>query len=59
MNNILTIITLAVFVSGCSQTALEEPVQKRQDAIVSGWQVDFLDEFDTFNPANWQDQLRC
>ncbi len=57
MNNILTIITLAVFVSGCSQTALEEPVQKRQDAIVSGWQVDFLDEFDTFNPANWQDQM--
>lgn len=57
MNNILTIITLAVFVSGCSQTAPEEPVQQRQDAIVSGWQVDFLDEFDTFNPANWQDQM--
>jgi beta-glucanase (GH16 family) len=24
---------------------------------VSGWQVDFLDEFDTFNPENWQDQM--
>jgi beta-glucanase (GH16 family) len=57
MNNILAIITLAVFVSGCSQTALEEPVQQRQDAIVSGWQVDFLDEFDSFNSENWQDQM--
>ena len=57
MNNILAIITLAVFVSGCSQTALEEPVQQRQDVIVSGWQVDFLDEFDSFNPKNWQDQM--
>jgi beta-glucanase (GH16 family) len=57
MKNILAIITLAVFVSGCSQTALEEPVQQGQDAIVSGWQVDFLDEFDTFNPENWQDQM--
>jgi beta-glucanase (GH16 family) len=57
MNNILAIITLAVFVSGCSQTALEEPVQQRQDAIVSGWQVDFLDEFDSFNSKNWQDQM--
>jgi beta-glucanase (GH16 family) len=57
MNNVLTIITLAVFVSGCSQTALEEPVQQRQGADVSGWQVDFLDEFDSFNSENWQDQM--
>lgn len=57
MKNILTIITLAVFVSGCSKTALEEPVQQGQGAIVNGWQVDFLDEFDRFNPENWQDQM--
>ncbi|MFT6485885.1 MAG: hypothetical protein ACJAWN_002617, partial [Neolewinella sp.] len=22
----------------------------------TAWEVDFLDEFDTFNPKNWQDQ---
>jgi beta-glucanase (GH16 family) len=57
MKNILAIITLAAFVSGCSKTALEEPVQRGQGTIVSGWQVDFLDEFDSFNPKNWQDQM--
>ncbi|WP_236613714.1 LamG domain-containing protein [Paraglaciecola psychrophila] len=57
MKNILAIITLAVFVSGCSQPPLENPVQQRQGVIVSGWQVDFLDEFDSFNPKNWQDQM--
>jgi beta-glucanase (GH16 family) len=57
MKNILAIITLAAFVSGCSKTALEEPVQQGQGTIVSGWQVDFLDEFDSFNPKNWQDQM--
>jgi beta-glucanase (GH16 family) len=57
MKNILAIITLAAFVSGCSKTALEDPVQQGQGAIVNGWQVDFLDEFDSFNPENWQDQM--
>jgi beta-glucanase (GH16 family) len=57
MKNILAIITLAVFVSGCSQTALEDPVQPTQVAVVSGWQLNFIDEFDTFNPENWQDQM--
>jgi beta-glucanase (GH16 family) len=57
MKNILAIITLAVFVSGCSKTALEDSVKQGQGAIVSGWQVDFLDEFDSFNPENWQDQM--
>jgi len=22
-----------------------------------GWRVDFRDDFESFNPANWQDQL--
>jgi beta-glucanase (GH16 family) len=57
MKNILAIITLAVFVSCCCQPPLEKPVQQRQGDIVSGWQVDFLDEFDSFNPKNWQDQM--
>jgi beta-glucanase (GH16 family) len=47
---------LAVLASGCS-----EPEQPQADAEQMpekpGWQVDFFDDFDTFNPDNWQDQL--
>ena len=52
MKNISTIIILAVLASGCSQPIPEEAV-----ATVSVWQVNFIDEFDTFNPENWQDQM--
>jgi PBP1b-binding outer membrane lipoprotein LpoB len=57
MKYISGIITIAVLVSGCSQPAPENAVQTEQASVVSGWQVDFLDEFDTFNPENWQDQM--
>ena len=57
MQYILGIITLAVLVSGCSQPAPENTIQDEPVAIVSSWQVDFLDEFETFNPENWQDQM--
>ena len=56
MNNILFIITFAVLVSGCSQPTSEKSIQPEQVAAVSGWHVNFIDEFDTFNPENWQDQ---
>ncbi len=26
-------------------------------ADVSGWKTDFFDDFDTFDPDNWQDQI--
>ncbi|MFT5676134.1 MAG: beta-glucanase (GH16 family) [Paraglaciecola sp.] len=57
MKYISPIITLAVLVSGCSQPVPEETAQQEQASAVSGWKVDFLDEFDTFNPENWQDQM--
>jgi beta-glucanase (GH16 family) len=57
MKNISAIITFAFLASGCSQPAPEKPIQQEQGAIVSSWQIDFLDEFETFNPANWQDQM--
>jgi beta-glucanase (GH16 family) len=57
MKNILALITFACLASGCSQPASEKYVKQEQEERVSGWQVDFLDEFDTFNPENWQDQM--
>jgi hypothetical protein len=57
MKSISVIVTLAVLVSGCSQPAQETSVQPEPVSLVSAWQVDFLDEFDTFNPENWQDQM--
>ena len=51
MKYISSIITLAVLLSGCSQPAQEET------AATGGWHVDFLDNFDSFNPENWQDQM--
>lgn len=40
---------------GCAST----PVQKGPDAAPDqpGWAVGFFDDFDTFNPENWQDQI--
>ncbi|MFT6779659.1 MAG: beta-glucanase (GH16 family) [Paraglaciecola sp.] len=57
MKPISSIITLAVLVSACSQPVPEASVKEEQATVVKGWQVDFLDEFDTFNPENWQDQM--
>ena len=57
MKNILAIITFVCLTFGCSQPATEKSVKQEQEEIASGWQVDFLDEFDTFNPENWQDQM--
>ncbi|MEP4076347.1 glycoside hydrolase family 16 protein [Haloferula sp.] len=37
-----------------------EPAQEVVDASdeeTSDWQTDFFDDFDTFNPENWQDQM--
>jgi hypothetical protein len=30
--------------------------EKTSSSEAKIWEVDFLDEFDTFNPDNWQDQ---
>ena len=57
MKYISSIIISAVLVTSCSKPIPEELVIEEKAAVVTGWQVDFLDEFDTFNPENWQDQM--
>jgi beta-glucanase (GH16 family) len=57
MKNTSSIIALAIVVSACSPNASEEPVKEEQANELNGWQLDFLDEFDSFNTENWQDQM--
>ncbi|MBO6630743.1 MAG: hypothetical protein JJ936_04135, partial [Psychroserpens sp.] len=55
MNRITTnfIIIVCLMVFACKVDKKNEV----QDVINSEWQVDFFDDFDTFNPENWQDQM--
>ncbi|MEM7414354.1 MAG: family 16 glycosylhydrolase [Gemmatimonadota bacterium] len=34
-----------------------EPDAMAGDAVAAGWESTFFDDFDSFNPDNWQDQL--
>jgi beta-glucanase (GH16 family) len=51
---------LALLVAGCTTTRLvSAPDPTEADATApgeDGWRVDFFDDFDTFDPENWQDQ---
>ena len=51
MKSIAIFITLAVLLTACSQTSLNDSDTSSQ------WQIDFFDDFDTFNRSNWQDQI--
>ena len=54
MKHVSPIMTmmLALALSACSNSD-----NSKKDVVVSAWQVDFFDDFDTFNPDNWQDQM--
>lgn len=49
---ILTVVGFALY--GCSDV---ETTEKPSTAKQNDWQIDFLDDFDTFNEENWQDQM--
>lgn len=53
--------TVSLFLVGIFLTSfkseIQENVEVSSEKMVSEvWEVDFLDEFDNFNPDNWQDQ---
>jgi beta-glucanase (GH16 family) len=50
-------IILAILVSGCFQPVVDKSAEKETSTMAGAWHVDFLDEFDTYNPENWQDQM--
>ena len=50
---ILSIIVLSLALGCKEKTSKKESSQE----TVTAWQVDFLDDFETFNEENWQDQM--
>lgn len=51
MKNTILITILLIFITGC--TAKKQAVDQSEGV----WEIDFLDDFDTFNEQNWQDQM--
>ena len=49
----MAVMIVSILVVSCKSNKKEEV--KAED-IASVWEVDFQDNFDTFNPENWQDQ---
>ena len=51
-------LTLALLASLSLLASCKEADKKNKEVkdTTSTWEVDFLDEFETFNPENWQDQ---
>ena len=56
MKHYWSLVALALLLSACEDAA-DNPVEAKLDSPETGWRVDFLDDFDTFNPENWQDQI--
>uniref|UniRef100_UPI004048F2C8 glycoside hydrolase family 16 protein n=1 Tax=Flavobacterium sp. TaxID=239 RepID=UPI004048F2C8 len=53
---IVSLFLVAIFITSC-KSEIQENVEVSSEKMVSEvWEVDFLDEFDNFNPDNWQDQ---
>ncbi|MEM9544731.1 MAG: glycoside hydrolase family 16 protein [Bacteroidota bacterium] len=50
---VFTIALLLLIMSCKPETKKKETAQEK----TSNWQVDFFDDFDTFNKDNWQDQM--
>lgn len=46
----LRYLPLAILITACANPAPEQ-------AAPSDWETDFFDDFDSFNPENWQDQI--
>ena len=47
----VSVSLLVLLLSGCAYSSTQnDPTDQ------SGWQIDFFDDFDTFNSDNWQDQ---
>ena len=52
--SLLTLLFLLILFLGFKENKKKDQVAKT--ALESVWEVDFFDDFETFNPDNWQDQ---
>ncbi|NNL57387.1 MAG: glycoside hydrolase family 16 protein, partial [Pseudomonadales bacterium] len=56
MKNIGLLFILVCFIAACGEPG-NQPGEVASKPQAGGWQVDFFDDFDSFNPDNWQDQI--
>jgi beta-glucanase (GH16 family) len=56
MKSAYSLIIMAFLLSSCSHFASSEGKDSKQHDS-SAWQIDFFDDFDRFDPENWQDQI--
>ncbi len=56
MKHYWALIVSVSLVSACGQPTAPE-AEAEAEAPLGGWQVDFFDDFDSFDAKNWQDQL--
>ena len=56
MKKQLLLVVLWLLLSAC-QNGTDGRAEAVADPQRGGWQVDFLDDFDVFDPENWQDQI--
>lgn len=50
----IIVVLLLLFFVACAEK--KKKGQPTETEVTQTWEVDFLDDFDTFNPENWQDQ---
>lgn len=51
----LLALTTSLLIVGCESTS--DPIDVAEATSEPGWTTDFFDDFDTFDPENWQDQI--
>lgn len=54
------VLLVSLSLIACAPTSSDdaaEPDAMAEDAVQTGWETTFFDDFDSFNPDNWQDQL--
>lgn len=56
MKATLSLIAMVFLLFACSQPSMDEDGEGEQHEAGS-WQVDFFDDFDSFEAGNWQDQM--
>lgn len=56
MKSVSALVAIAFFSCACSQVA-ENGDKANEPQVTGGWQIDFFDDFESFNEDNWQDQM--
>ena len=56
MQHVLVLTLLALLTTACAHVG-EKHADSGANPTGAGWRVDFFDDFDRFEPANWQDQM--